>query len=282
MKKILVFLLTVSSLAAIAYPVKSNEAMKSLAFTNNSTYIPSAADYVQDGLIAMWDGIENTGWGSHSSNTLIWKDLVGNLDLFYTGSLGNMVGYWESDCFRAVSKGRYAWMNEPSQEIVDILLSNSPMTIEGVFSIEDTVANNSVMLNISDGSRSDGMMFCAYNSLSLFFSMNDAWSGNRVSVDVGRAFDYAGKKIFSSCLYGNGEIVAKVIVGEEVRKTAKGSSMEIAKTPTKLTLGNYCWASINSRAAIGKYNCFRIYNRALTEEEIAYNYEIDRIRFNIP
>ena len=40
---------------------------------------PTAKDYVQDGLIAMWDGIENAGWGSHDSDITIWKDLIGGI-----------------------------------------------------------------------------------------------------------------------------------------------------------------------------------------------------------
>ena len=40
----------------------------------------SAKDYVKDNLVAMWDGIENIGWGQHDNNTSIWKDLIGERD----------------------------------------------------------------------------------------------------------------------------------------------------------------------------------------------------------
>ena len=36
--------------------------------------MPTAKDYVQDGLIAMWDGVENAGWGVHDPNATVWKD----------------------------------------------------------------------------------------------------------------------------------------------------------------------------------------------------------------
>lgn len=39
---------------------------------------PTARDYVQDGLIAMWDGLENAGWGAHDSTAATWVDLTGN------------------------------------------------------------------------------------------------------------------------------------------------------------------------------------------------------------
>ena len=41
----------------------------------------SARSYVNDGLIAMWDGIENAGWGQHNSSATTWKDLIGTNDL---------------------------------------------------------------------------------------------------------------------------------------------------------------------------------------------------------
>ena len=47
----------------------------------------TAKDYVQDGLIAMWDGIENAGWGVHDPNATVWKDLVGGYDLTVPPSL---------------------------------------------------------------------------------------------------------------------------------------------------------------------------------------------------
>lgn len=37
--------------------------------------VPTARDYVQDGLIVMWDGIENAGWGVHDQSATTWKDL---------------------------------------------------------------------------------------------------------------------------------------------------------------------------------------------------------------
>lgn len=49
----------------------------------------TAKDYIQNGLVAMWDGIENVGWGQHDSNATVWKDLVGESD----GTLSNDVSW---------------------------------------------------------------------------------------------------------------------------------------------------------------------------------------------
>lgn len=61
----------------------------------------SARSYVNDGLIAMWDGIENAGWGVHDAAPTAWTDLIGNChlnDLFvdsaYSPTSGFGDNYW--------------------------------------------------------------------------------------------------------------------------------------------------------------------------------------------
>ena len=40
--------------------------------------------YVQDGLIACWDGIANAGAGAHADNAAVWKDIVGGYEFALT------------------------------------------------------------------------------------------------------------------------------------------------------------------------------------------------------
>ena len=46
---------------------------------NGETY--TSASYVQDGLIAQWDGIDNAGTGTHNPLSAVWKDLKGSCDM---------------------------------------------------------------------------------------------------------------------------------------------------------------------------------------------------------
>ena len=85
----LITTLVLMAFAAYGYPVKSNEAMKSIAFTDNNAYIPSAANYIQEGLVNLWDAVENVGWGVHTDHATAWTDLVSGLVL-QTG--GGVVG----------------------------------------------------------------------------------------------------------------------------------------------------------------------------------------------
>ena len=48
----------------------------------------TAYSYVQKGLKASYDGIDNTGTGVHDASSAIWKDLTGN---GYDGTLASTV-----------------------------------------------------------------------------------------------------------------------------------------------------------------------------------------------
>ncbi len=74
----------------------------------------TARSYVQDGLVAMWDGIENAGWGLHDNNATNWVDLVGGANIVgrpywtyidYTDS--TMAERRKVKCYDSIAKGRH-------------------------------------------------------------------------------------------------------------------------------------------------------------------------------
>ena len=44
----------------------------------------STSAYVQDGLVACWDGIGNAGAGVHADNVAVWKDVIGGYEFVLT------------------------------------------------------------------------------------------------------------------------------------------------------------------------------------------------------
>ena len=65
---------------------------RTAAWAKSGGGVPTARDYVQDGLIAMWDGIENAGWGVHNQNERsIWVDLVGGHNMVIKGAVPDSV-----------------------------------------------------------------------------------------------------------------------------------------------------------------------------------------------
>ena len=54
--------------------------------------IPAARDYVQDGLVAHFDALENAGDGVHSDSVEAWKNLAGDNDLPIDTAAGDVIG----------------------------------------------------------------------------------------------------------------------------------------------------------------------------------------------
>ena len=62
-----------------------------------------ASNYIQDGLIAMYDGIENAGAGQHSDSAITWKDLSGNGWDLTLASSGGISTSWQDDNYNFVA-----------------------------------------------------------------------------------------------------------------------------------------------------------------------------------
>ena len=66
----------------------------------------TARDYVQNGLVAMWDGIENAGWGVHDPNATTWVDLCRNNELVQTSgtlTFGDNYAYLDGSSYLSVT-----------------------------------------------------------------------------------------------------------------------------------------------------------------------------------
>ena len=213
--------------------------------------------YVTDGLVAMWDGEWNTGGGKHNDTVTAIKDLVGSCDL----SIVDMT----------TIGGNY-FMPASISGVVNLLSSVPlPTTIRA---IEMTVTdarggvNNFGIMTIGQsyrcvckfaewigcGSRGNYLMRQqSVNSGIVVWSIN--YNNDNNNTDV------------SFCK--NGEAVSGA--------TTSWSSvaMDDGTDSDKL---------VRVRAAYADCRIYsiRLYSRALTADEIARNYAIDKTRFNLP
>ena len=65
----------------------------------------TSASYIQEGLAAHWDGIDNVGRGQHSSSTNIWKNLA-STGSTYDLTLGT--GIWTDESLMSIGKAELA------------------------------------------------------------------------------------------------------------------------------------------------------------------------------
>ena len=201
----------------------------------------TARDYVQDGLIAMWDGIENAGWGAHDPNATTWKDLVGSYDAVLSGcsfSENSLVSITVGSKAKAVS------------------YPSSIRTIEIVF--KRTGGGKCVAkfgyYNVWRYSKDN---YYCYPSSSGSYSNNGA---------------FIDESIVNS--------LSHITLSSE-RKTFANSVLQTLSHSDYWSNAFLEFFGREGNYSTGEIFCARIYDVILTASEIAANYEIDKARFNL-
>lgn len=238
----------------------------------NSTEVQKQV-YVENGMLAYYDGENNTGNGRHSDTTIVWKDLSGNdNDGLLKNFDNNENSGWQENYLQL--EGSVDEVTLPVQ-----IPEGRSMTIEVVFT-ERNFARANILRGIVEGEESwkgfhahtwydesaeniqyDGRLYIGGGkdtSVVYRFSadeLNYKTALNKTDSMV-YTFEYSTKK---AQLYINGEKIA-----EKTYET-------IPNTITQFKIDN----SQKSYYRIG------IYDRVLTEDEIKTNYEIDKFRFGI-
>ena len=219
-------------------------------FINSRAFLapPTAGDYIQDGLVAMWDGIENAGWGIHDPNATTWIDLIGGL---------------------------IASSIDPSQVGADFMLSDGihrcylpslpsmeKFTIEMVVSdIKRKVSWFSVWAASNDN-----------NSIGWPNTSSTTINWKYFSNRPGVSFDGG-----TLTALADGTTSGRLIVnGQSSSSSVSGSHLSWG---TSSLQWSNPWG--NNRGTL-RNHCIRIYSRVLTPEEIQYNNNIDKRRFNLP
>ena len=98
-----------------------------LGMAHATTY--TSASYVQDGLVAQWDGIDNVGTGVHDPTTNVWKDLKGHNDLTLTNGAAWVRGIGlYMDTYAAGKVGAYGTEAAPKYKTIEVVCKISNPT----------------------------------------------------------------------------------------------------------------------------------------------------------
>ena len=206
-----------------------------------------ASSYIQDGLIALYDGIENAGAGVHDANATSWLNLantsesITNIDNTFT---------WGDD-----------YLLPPLVIQVGIIPSYKPLTIECVF--QDTSSGAYIPLGLQVywiGIRANNTVnFSSGGYYATLASRNAKASISGIMSDANTAKN-------PSAIYLNG-----------VSAMVSSSGMTFTFYPNKF--------NVTQRFQYGtgtfKFYCIRLYDRQLTEAEVLANYNIDKQRFGL-
>lgn len=222
----------------------------------------TARDYVQNGLVAMWDGIENAGWGVHNANATAWMDLVGGIEIPLTSS-----GAWDNDSLcRTNSNDMYRAAKADNS--LKFGLTEQYVTFETVF-----------RLTSESGDRA--LIASPYSKRSVAAQMSNNWflpDGVAATSNSSLSFPitYGEKYSASTTINLSGNITKLTANGSNVTSTQRNSISYGAD------FFGFLGGRDNRAIAYGNVYCLRLYSRALTAAEIAANYAIDKARFNLP
>ena len=218
---------------------------------------PFNMNYVKDGLIVWYDGTNNTGNG-HSNNATKWKNLTSNK---YDGVI-NGGAVWNSNYLQF--DGVNDWVNMG-------IIKEPNITIETVIS-HDTGTKTYGVNNFQNG----GLGFSddyskGYNALII--NINGYYQ------TISSKTNFLTNKIYSLSGKYDGDSADFFENGQKYSLARSGAISYNNDTVTVLG-GNPAGSSCSGFVKEKIYSV-RIYNRALTDDEILQNYEVDKTIFGI-
>ena len=272
MKKFLLLGLSIECFSVMSAPVKSMLGADGVEI-NAEEVTYTASDYIQDGLVAMWDGIENAGLGVHDANATVWTDLTGN-------------GWDLTLLSGAINDGRFIWNPDglwhcgnnydirPSFSMADILGSsdNPPFTMEMVVEIERyNTMQRYVPFGIYDGSWGFG-----YGEPLDNFYVSLPWATGFTR----KSFDTILDRTISVSIRTDGERIVSACNGSIFQNAACGNySIRLSSAPVFFNSVGYNPTVSDSWISVLK--SVRVYDRTLSDKEVFYNQVIDNVRFGL-
>ena len=223
--------------------------------------------YITDGLIAMWDGVWNVGIGMHSSSSTVWLDLVeGKTIEIYPEN-----AEWGEDCL--IGKNRVFTSAQISLAMgSEIAIPDFAQTVEVVLRTDNTEKQMLYQKGTWDSITKQHVFFSS-GSIQFCRSTSGKSTGvHRTSLPyafyVARTceMDNSTIDVFLNGSVYSGSTYRGVSFGGAYGYLGSGSGSK----------------SDNAFPFIGEICSMRFYSRPLSVEEIAYNYSIDRERFNLP
>jgi len=214
---------------------------------------PTTKDYIQDGLIAMWDGIENAGWKNHDSNATVWKDLSENNN---TLTLLNNAKFNDNSLITANRNMLTASIDKKLPYI----------TIE-VCAFQDTSRNSSALVCFGNSINSNWMFTVGWLELQTETPGYDLIFTTKLDNSIPHTW-------CGICNANRGE--REYVDGKHISGTYRSNSWS-----SNRTFGLSGGIGYSAWNFVGNYYCVRLYSRALSPAEIAHNYKIDKIRFGL-
>ena len=226
---------------------------ESIFTTDTGSDIPDVP-YVKEGLIAMWDSIGNVGWEENDPSSIIWKDLIGDVDLHLNDKCT-----WTDDGLQFNGKDSYAYADTPlgywsNVKTLDVCLKIEAQPIRaGIVILGSEESRLSLLIG---GYRLQGYkipFYRRYETASAVLTLNHV-----ARIDI---YPYSAPWFIDG-------------YPDEAHSNNNNwnTSYDVP--------GTYLGMNANGTEYFkGRIRSIRVYSRALREEEILGNYLVDKERF---
>ena len=211
----------------------------------------SAKSYVQDGLVAMWDGIENAGWGVHDPNATVWKDLVGGFGDWEIPNSTVYENYIHLTNDKPIIETTYRLGGTWQFVYGDIKQTSSPVIL--IFGRVKSYTSGLFMFPYYYFNEGCEQWWLNQSGFRPFLNASPSGFHSRTCV------------VSSNIVFYDGDVEALNRTGDY-----QGRTFDL------LSIGGYNGGSSNVKCMSMRY-----YSRALTADDIAANYAIDKVRFNL-
>ena len=205
----------------------------------------------------MWDGEWNTGFCERDKTTQIWKNLVNGSPDLAIGSGGE----WGINSLICLGKRIPA----VSKKSGGLLTAGSPMSVTVVTEIE----SDGIIFTLGHGNQQGAVSFVKSGSDIALSYVTSGGLGKRNRITTPKTF------VSVSANYEDRDIVYATVNGDETVPFYRfGGTFS-----TWITVGDRY--NDSSFPFTGKVFSIRVYDRVLSQEEISYNYMIDKERFGL-
>lgn len=233
-----------------------------MAFISAATaHAYTSASYAQEGLIAQWDGIDNSGAGFHDPGAKVWKDLAGNYDLALLPK-----GSWNADGRSLSVYGAAAVCSNslPAYSTIEVVYMMKKPGGRLLFCSGGTSqVNDFRFIAFNRSGETDGKTGYFSGALNVT-SKHVVWDTFDPSAVRSMAATYGGNNI--NAVYADG-----VARDDGSAAASWGLGDGHIMIGDRAEAGAYPW--------MGEVYAIRVYSRALSAAEIAANHAIDVARF---
>lgn len=244
---------------------------------DDMTFWDYVSNYINNNLIVHLDGINNVGLGdkNHSTSTTTWKNLVDNQNVtIEDASIYGATWNENSLLFDGIDDyviGKASTNGDITVEFTGKQIGNSRATMYMINSWTSSAVKPSIQLwNNSNNETKD-----IYGRLLI--PKNDSSNYDEIGRDELGRID---KEFINYTITKNNEEIKTYINGNLLKEYKNADFIErFSISDINFSIGK--WHGVTSYYSNQSVNAFRIYNCALTENEVKQNYNTDKSRFNI-